>query len=110
MHSEFDRNWKTNLKVSFIRTIRESSMHGLPKVFEEKRRIFKLMWAICFMVSLAWCSFFVYKEVDEYLQFSVITNINYKYENVAQFPTISFCSTNKVNFLFVTVSNNANHN
>lgn len=82
---------KKRLRESLKELGKTAQVHGIPKIFNSKRLIFKCMWLVCFIGSVILCIFFLAKTVNEYLQYLAVTNIDVIKENPMQFPMITFC-------------------
>ena len=86
---------KTTFKFSFElnrifrRAMRESTSHGIPKLFSpDLVPLIKVCWFIAILVSSAGCGYFLYDAISKYLTFKVVTSIKVINENPALFPTV----------------------
>ena len=52
------------------------------------------------MIGNGLCAFFIHKNVIEYNQYPVITNVNKVYHTAPEFPVVSFCSSKDYNCYF----------
>jgi len=84
---------KKKLRKSLKRLGLTAQVHGIPKIFNSKRFVFKLMWLFCFIGSKITCLIFLANTVNEYLQYLPVTNIDLIKENPMQFPTVTLCDT-----------------
>jgi len=76
-------------KISDI--LADSTVYGVPKLFQSKRVLFKFFWlAFLFMGSVA-SAYYIWDAVNSYYDYEVITKIESVYEQPMLFPTISFC-------------------
>jgi hypothetical protein len=87
-------------KKTFIDWSIGLSCHGYPKIFRNVSKIIKSIWLFCFTLSAVVCAFVIYRNVSEFLDHDVITNIRVIDESQSVFPTITFCNLNP----FVTQS------
>lgn len=85
------------LKHELASLIEASTFHGIPNILRSKHLIVKVMWVVCFMISISCCSIIIYHASDDFLQNEVVTNIDEIYDTNIQFPTVEFCiqSTNQ---------------
>ncbi len=86
------------LKETLHDLLLTSSIHGLPNIARSKRIFHKLMWAIAFTILFSFCCYSIYKCISAYLEYKVVTEIETVYEQPSIFPTISFCSKDKMHF------------
>lgn len=81
-----------NQKISKLKElIRDSTIHALPNIINTKKKLSKTIWSFFFIVSLIMCCYFTFTKVNEYFDYSVITNINTVSEIKSQFPTVTIC-------------------
>ena len=71
-----------------------STSHGIPNIVRSNRISVKILWTICFLVSVSICSFMVFKGASDYLQHETVSKIEYITEIPTKFPTVSFCNLN----------------
>ena len=67
-------------------------MHGIPNAIRTKNIFVKTMWVICLLISISFCSYFVYDCTFNFLKFERVTTIDVIYEQPTPFPSISICS------------------
>ncbi len=71
-----------------------STSYGVPNLVRSKHLLSKILW-ICFLITAAIFSFFfTYSVIFDFLEYKVITNIELKYDQPAEFPTITVCCEN----------------
>lgn len=85
-------NKHKNLKKTLKENVEELSMHGLPRISKARNTFFKVVWTTFSIVSIVLCGLFICQNIQQYLNFSYLSNIEYIYENPIEFPTVSFCS------------------
>lgn len=78
------------IKKKLKEMIIDSSSHGIPHIFRTKRKLFKIMWTIFFIICISFGIKIIVTNLLSYLEYDVITNIELVYEQPIQFPTISF--------------------
>ena len=71
-----------------------STSHGLPNIVRTNRISLKIIWLICFLAALGACIYMVYKTLNEYYGYEVVTNIQVVNENSPTFPTVTICNVN----------------
>jgi hypothetical protein len=94
-----DSNSNNNEKESKIKKIKKrtydllevSTCHGIPNIIRTKRLFSILMWSLFIIVSSITGTYFVIKNIVDYLNYNTITTINVIGESEAEFPTLSFC-------------------
>jgi hypothetical protein len=85
--TEKKQKCKRKLKESLITL----QLHGLPKIISSTDYVIKLMWSFSFLISFCICLYFLIQNVNTYLQYSTVNNIDFKSENSMVFPTIKIC-------------------
>lgn len=75
-----------------LKTIGSSTIHGLPKIINNRSNIIKFMWLICFIASTCVCFWFLSITIDEYLKFESVTKIETIFTNQLTFPIVSICN------------------
>ena len=81
-----------------LTVIEDSSFHGLPNIFKKGRIFNKLMWAIAFLASFAYCTYLIVNSILDYLQYDHATQIKKVFEQPTQYFTIQFCSFDAKSF------------
>jgi len=69
----------------------QSTVYGLPKVFNSKRIFFKIFWIIYFIGASIFTISQVSSAINRYYDHEVLTQIKSIYQQPMDFPTISFC-------------------
>lgn len=79
-----------------------TSIHGIPKLIRAQSLKRQLYWSTFLFGSIIGSIWYIVINVQSYLDYSFITNVNLVSEISPQFPTISICSfTEYKNVLFV---------
>jgi hypothetical protein len=78
----------------------ESTSHGIPRIFNSKLLIIKILWAIFFLGSFSYCTFTITKSIIDYVNFSVLLQISTVNDLPATFPTVTICNLNPFNELY----------
>jgi hypothetical protein len=70
-----------------------STSHGLPSVFRVERNFLKITWLFLFIGGCVISILLVKQSIIDYLNYSVVTNINEIYEMPIEYPKISFINS-----------------
>ena len=83
----------SSTKIDKIKQILKSSnAHALPRLVENHSKALKLIWLMCFLVSIGSCIYFINRTLTDYLGYKTVTNIDILSEQPALFPTITICN------------------
>jgi hypothetical protein len=75
---EQNKKWFKETKLKIAKDLLEgSTTHGIPIIIRTSRISIKILWAICFLVALAACSYMVIKGVSDHLEYETISKIEY---------------------------------
>jgi hypothetical protein len=66
-----------------------STSHGLPNVLRTPRKSIKCMWLLLFLIFSSIGSYMVYKTISNYLEYEIVTKIEYIRENPIEFPAVT---------------------
>lgn len=88
---------KIDLKQTIHDLLTESTWHGFSSVFKSKLLSIRIFWIFLTLASTSLCSYFIFKNVNEYLNFEIVTSIDIIYETKAEFPAVTLCSTSGFN-------------
>lgn len=83
-----------NLTKALTACILDSSGVGFVKYFKSKHLFQKLLWILFIIASFSTCGYFIYLNIQNYLNFSYITQTDTIYEQPVSFPSILFCASN----------------
>lgn len=72
----------------------ETDVHGLPNIARHENRLIQVIWAICFCLSTATCSFLVVRSINSYFDHEVFSKYDLIFEAPAVFPTVTICDLN----------------
>ena len=89
-----DSSVKLKIYKKFVELSSSSSFHGYPNMFRTNYWPVRIMWLACFLGSAAFCGFIIYKSVNDYLNYDVVTEIREYKEAPSPFPTITICNIN----------------
>ena len=73
----------------------ESTLHGIPRLLKSKSFLSKLMWALCFLVSIGFCIYMIALSIDDFLEFDTVVDIAYNSEMPTALPVITICNLNQ---------------
>jgi len=98
------KKYKTSeIKKNSINIVRASTIHGLPNIFRSSNYYTITIWTICFAASFCVCSYFIVKNILDYLSYDKVTTISVINEHKSLFPTVSVCAypnvLNSTNFI-----------
>jgi len=85
---------KKSLKNVVTRWAASSTFHGLPKIAKTSRLSLKLFWITIIIVLTIVCSYLIYVNIINYLDFDVITQIRKITEVPSLLPAITICNLN----------------
>ncbi|XP_033756107.1 FMRFamide-activated amiloride-sensitive sodium channel-like [Pecten maximus] len=89
----------TNDRPRLRRTLREmaenSTIHGLPKIFQSKQTYLKIIWLVVFLATTGYVTYQLSKLFEAYFEWPIKTTVKLKY-NPLQFPAVSFCNMNPI--------------
>ena len=87
-------NYKKELIKNKIKELAlASTSHGLPSVFRTERNFLKIIWLFLFIGGCVISTLLVKQSIFDYLNYSVVTNINEIYEMPIEYPKISFINS-----------------
>lgn len=78
-------------------SIENSTSHGLPAILRSENLILRILWTICFILSLIYCIFTLIRSFEEYSNYEVVTQISNHRISSMEFPTVTFCNKNPYN-------------
>ena len=91
--TDHKREQKRKLKKDLIELGKESQLHGI-KPMITKPSIIKIIWFVCFLVSMGICAYTIITTIQQYLAFEVNTLLQVVPQNTVTFPTVSVCNQN----------------
>jgi hypothetical protein len=80
---------KEKIFIKFKDTLLSSTSHGLPNVLRTPRKSIKCMWLLLFLIFSSIGSYMVYKTISNYLEYEIVTKIEYIRENPIEFPAVT---------------------
>ena len=91
---EHPETWFNTIKNRLSEWFLDTEIHGLPNIARADNMAIRIMWTICFFISLGTCSFLVYRSINSYLEYDVNSKFDVIYEAPAVFPTVTICNQN----------------
>ncbi len=85
------------IKQRLTKILLHSSAHGIPNIVRSRNLFTTLMWSICLLLSIGFCSYYIITIIIDYFKYSTVTNIEVIRERQSQFPAISFCPSPRYN-------------
>lgn len=82
------------LKHLFVEWCKSSSSHGIPNIASTDNLLIRLIWIVCFCISLGYCSILLIQTLFDYLANPVYINIQVIEDIPTLFPAISICNLN----------------
>jgi len=75
--------------------IKDSTIHGIPRLFKVNSLISKISWIILLACSISYCIYLIITASLSYLQYDTVTNFKIIPEMPATFPAITICNLNQ---------------
>lgn len=85
---------KKNMERILTKWMRDTSIHGLSKIYLKKNLTLKIIWASAFLMSVVVCVYFVFQNVSRYLSGEIITRVQVLQEIPVIFPRVTICNFN----------------
>lgn len=85
---------KEALKENLKKCAASSTAHALPKLVRYKAKSYLLVWIGIFVLTCSYFSYMCIRNLVDYLQFDVTTNINTYYKQSTLFPSVTICLLN----------------
>ncbi len=90
--NSFKQIMSSTKKDKMKQILKSSNAHALPRLVENHSKALKLIWLMCFLVSIGACIYFINRTLSDYLGYKTVTNIDILSEQPALFPTITICN------------------
>lgn len=88
--------YANNDKNDVVFLLETSSFHGLSNFFRSEKKIFKFIWAVCFVISSLACLYFVVKTFISYYGYQVNSQISIVDDFPFRFPAVTICNKNSM--------------
>jgi len=88
----FLRYNKSFQKKKIKKILETSNAHALPRLVGHHSKSFKIVWFLCFLVSIGACIYFINRTIIDYFSYTKVTNFDIITEQPALFPTITICN------------------
>lgn len=94
MEKKTNETKSAKIKEKFVELSSSSTSHGYPNMFRTKYWSVRVMWLIFFLAATGFCAFMIYRSLNDYLSFDVVTEIRGFSEIPTDYPTITLCNLN----------------
>ncbi|CAF0813363.1 unnamed protein product [Brachionus calyciflorus] len=76
-----------------------SSIHAIPNISRNESIIIKILWAICFLIAMAYCLYGLTCTTISFFNYETNSQITFYRVSSIEFPTVSFCNkkTTRIN-------------
>ncbi len=79
-------------RIKITQILASSNAHALPRLVGHHSKAIKIIWFVCFLVSIGACIYFINRTLSDYLSNTKVTNFDIITEQPAIFPTITICN------------------
>ena len=69
-----------------------TTAHGIPKIISSKLFFLRIIWSIFLLISVSVCCFMVFKSVNNYCDYEVVTKTTLTNQLPSEFPAITICN------------------
>ncbi len=87
-----DQILKSKFFSALLKLIDKSTFHGIPNIVRAESVYSRFFWIFFTLLSSAACVYYIKDNLDNFLNFNYVTNVDVIYEQPMQFPAISICS------------------
>lgn len=85
---------KSSIYSEIKKCAEASSIHAIPNIARSEYISVKIIWFVCFLVALGYCSYGIAKNLINFLSNESNTQFTKQFEDSIEFPTITFCNKN----------------
>ena len=82
----------SRFKARIRKKLVNSSLHGLPHIFQTKKLLAKIVWARCWLFGAALTTILIINSINEYLAYNVTTNSHITDNYRVTFPKVTICN------------------
>lgn len=79
------------IKETVVESGLHSSCHGFPNIIRTNRLLIRIIWFLSMITSIVFCSFFVSRTINQFLEFDVVTKIQQINQKYLELPMITLC-------------------
>jgi hypothetical protein len=91
-NSNRPNNNNETLSGTFYNFLENSTVHGTSHLTSKhKISILRLLWILFMMISIVFCGSLIYKGIDNYLKYDVVTTVRLKKQPHLKFPMVTIC-------------------
>ena len=80
-----DKSLISKIKRMLYDSVIESTIHGMPRIFNSDTMCLKILWTICLLASTITCIVFSLMIIHDYLEFHVVSEISIELEKPMEF-------------------------
>ena len=80
------------LKSMLARSVQDTTVHGIPRIFLSNNLVLKVMWSIFCLVSISGCSVLIAQSCNEFYNYDVITKTRIVNQDTIKFPAVTVCN------------------
>ena len=91
MSEEENKTVKEQIIKKTKDALESSSILAIPKILSSKSKALKLIWAVCLLLSIGACGWYLFLSLSSYLERETVTKFQVNNVNQLQFPVISIC-------------------
>ncbi len=66
--------------------------HGLRQIYFKNSKLERFVWLLFIVISVIFCSFYIYNSFNDFFAYDVISNIRVQYESTLVFPAFIVCA------------------
>jgi len=88
---------RNSVKKTLYKSLKSTTVHGIPNLINSKKAITKTLWFICFLFSASLCGYLVVESILVYLKYEVVTTVRVLNERMSEFPAVMLCNKNNLN-------------
>lgn len=88
---------KLKIRTILINLGTKTTIHAIPNLTTTDSIILRFLWIFAFISSFTYCFYLIILTLKNYLEYSVIVNIQVISDEPIEFPVISFCNLNRLN-------------
>lgn len=92
MDSKNNLQLSQRLKLVVISWLESVSIHGIGNLVRSKYFLVKIIWFFLILGSAGYCCFTIFQNVDDYLSYPVVTEINSVSKLPIHFPAVTICT------------------
>ena len=92
MDSKNNLHLSQRLKLVIIFWLESVSIHGIGNLVRSRHFLVKIIWFFLILGSACYCCFTIFQNVDDYLSYPVVTEIDSVSQLPMHFPAVTICN------------------